>query len=304
MILDLRGNPGGYLKSAIEIADEFLPPGKLIVYTEGHARPRENFHSTSKGDFIKGDLAVLIDEGSASASEIVSGAIQDLDRGVIIGRRSFGKGLVQEQSEFPDGSAVRLTVARYYTPTGRCIQKPYEDDYDAYENEIIRRMQHGELLHSDSIHFPDSLKYTTPKGKTVYGGGGIMPDIFVPLDTAGVSGFYTEINGLGVINQFAYDYLDQNRNNLEKYRSFNDFNRNFQVTTDIYAQLVHSSRKAGVNSNDGVEMARPFISNQFKALIARQLWGNEGFFSVLQTQDKTIQKAIEILSSAKDDKAQ
>ena len=198
----------------------------MIVYTEGHARPRENFHSTSKGDFIKGDLAVLIDEGSASASEIVSGAIQDLDRGVIIGRRSFGKGLVQEQSEFPDGSAVRLTVARYYTPTGRCIQKPYEDDYDAYENEIIRRMQHGELLHSDSIHFPDSLKYTTPKGKTVYGGGGIMPDIFVPLDTAGVSGFYTEINGLGVINQFAYDYLDQHRSTLEKYKSFNDFNRN------------------------------------------------------------------------------
>lgn len=213
LILDLRGNPGGYLKTAIQIADEYLPDGKMIVYTEGRNRPKETFRATSRGFFEEGALVILIDEGSASASEIVSGAVQDWDRATIVGRRSFGKGLVQEQSEFPDGSAVRLTVARYYTPTGRSIQKPYTAGYEQYETELLSRYQHGELLSQDSIKFADSLRYTTPGGKIVYGGGGIMPDVFVPLDTAGISDYYSEANGKGLINQFAYDYLDLHRRN-------------------------------------------------------------------------------------------
>jgi carboxyl-terminal processing protease len=298
LILDLRSNPGGYLKTAIQIADEFLPSGKLIVYTEGHARPREDYHSTAKGQFERGELAVLIDEGSASASEIVSGAVQDLDRGTIIGRRSYGKGLVQEQSDFPDGSAIRLTVARYYTPTGRCIQKPYDEDYASYENEIMVRLKHGELLHADSIHFADSLRYTTPGGKVVYGGGGIMPDIFVPLDTDGTAGFFAEANGMGLVTQFAYNYLDKHRADFERYTSLNDFKNHFQVQAEMYVQFIAYARKEGVTTKEGVESARNYISNQIKALIARQLWKNEGFYSIAQSQDKTVLRAIELLSGS------
>lgn len=297
LVLDLRGNPGGYLKTAIQIADEFLPDRKLIVYTEGRSRARESFYTTDhRGYFETGPLVVLIDEGSASASEIVAGALQDWDRATIVGRRSFGKGLVQEQSEFPDGSAIRLTVARYYTPTGRCIQKAYSEGYDEYSNELFERMKRGELLSSDSIHFSDSLKYKTPGGKIVYGGGGIMPDVFVPLDTAGSSDFYAVVNGQGLISQFAYNYLDEHRQGFDKYDSFGTFNSSFNVTGDMYHQFLDFVKKNNVASDaKGAQVSEKLIKLQLKALIARQIWKNDGFYPVLLSDDPTLKKALELL---------
>lgn len=297
LVLDLRGNPGGYLKTAIQIADEFLPEKKLIVYTQGRSRPRETYYATSRGFFEQGALAVLMDEGSASASEIVAGALQDQDRATIIGRRSFGKGLVQEQSQFPDGSAIRLTIARYYTPTGRCIQKPYVDGYEEYQNELFERMKKGELEKTDSIHFSDSLKYKTPAGKIVYGGGGIMPDTFVPLDTTGMSSFFTDANSKGLITQFAYDYLDQNRKSFEKYKSFPDFNKTFSVNDEIYHEFSRYAMKNEVAKDEkGEKISSRLIRVQLKALIARQLWKNDGFYPVIQESDQALKKALQLIS--------
>jgi carboxyl-terminal processing protease len=293
LVLDLRGNPGGYLKTAIDLADEFLPNNKLIVYTEGRSRPRESFYATSSGRFENGNLVVLIDEGSASASEIVSGALQDWDRATIIGRRSFGKGLVQEQSEFTDGSAIRLTVARYFTPTGRCIQKPYGLEGEDYDEELYLRLKHGELVNEDSIHFADSLRFKTPGGKTVYGGGGIMPDIFIPLDTNGTSGFYSEVNGSGLIIQYAYDYLDQHRTDFEKYKSFKEFNKGFSFDRKQFNQFVEYAIKNKVSPNVyGIDQSYGLVSVQLKALIARQLWKNEGFYPIIQELDPALKKAV------------
>jgi carboxyl-terminal processing protease len=297
LILDLRGNPGGYLKTAIQIADEFLPDKKLIVYTEGRARPKESYYATQRGLFEEGGLVVLIDEGSASASEIVSGALQDWDRATLVGRRSFGKGLVQEQSEFPDGSAIRLTIARYYTPTGRSIQKPYEANYEQYENELADRLKHGELLSSDSIHFADSLKFTTPGGHTVYGGGGIMPDVFVSLDTSGTSGYYSAVSSKGLITEFAYKYLDDNRASFKKYKSFEEFNSSFNVNESILNQFVAFAAKNDVKPDEtGVKQSSEIIRTQLKALIARQIYKNEGFYAVMHSIDKTLKKAIDLVS--------
>ena len=297
LILDLRGNPGGYLKTAIQIADEYLPDGKLIVYTQGHARPKETFNSSARGFFEKGKLIVLIDEGSASASEIVSGAVQDWDRATVVGRRSFGKGLVQEQSNFPDGSAIRLTIARYYTPTGRSIQKPYTAGYDEYENELFERMKNGELSSSDSVHFSDSLKYKTPGGKIVYGGGGIMPDVFVPLDTEGISGFYKEANGKGLIVQFAYDHLDQHRKEiLSRYPDFESYRKNFSINSKEYSDFVDYALKNGVKKDEhGVIYSSSLIRIQLKALIARQIWKNKGFYPIIQELDLTLKKAVALM---------
>lgn len=296
LILDLRGNPGGYLKTAIQIADEYLPDGKMIVYTEGRNRPKETFRATSRGFFEEGALVILIDEGSASASEIVSGAVQDWDRATIVGRRSFGKGLVQEQSEFPDGSAVRLTVARYYTPTGRSIQKPYTAGYEQYETELLSRYQHGELLSQDSIKFADSLRYTTPGGKIVYGGGGIMPDVFVPLDTAGTSDYYSEANGKGLINQFAYDYLDLHRKEITGYKDFDAFNQGFHVDDKIYNEFLTYARKSGMKADPaGARISSAIIRTQLKALIARQIWKNDGFYPVIHSLDQTLRQALELI---------
>lgn len=293
LILDLRGNPGGYLKSAILLADEFLSDRKLIVYTEGRSRPKETFYSSGRGYFEEGALVVMIDEGSASASEIVAGALQDWDRATVIGRRSFGKGLVQEQSQFPDGSAIRLTIARYYTPTGRSIQKPYHAGFSDYSNELMERLRKGELLSNDSIHMPDSLRYTTPGGKTVYGGGGIMPDVFVALDTSGSSQYYADASGKGLINQFAYDYLDQNRMEFEKYKSFDSFNAGFTVNDQIYKSFVDFTRKNGIVADEkGVKASAEIIRTQLKALIARQIWKNDGFFPVIHNLDKALKKAM------------
>lgn len=298
LILDLRGNPGGYLKSAIQLADEFLPDRKLIVYTQGRSRPKESYYATEKGFFDNGALVVLIDEGSASASEIVSGALQDWDRATIVGRRSFGKGLVQEQSEFPDGSAIRLTIARYYTPTGRSIQKPYNGKYEEYENELVERLKRGELVSSDSIHFADSLKFTTPGGNTVYGGGGIMPDVFVAMDTTGGSDFLSALNSKGVISEFAYTYVDRNRTALGKFKSFKDFNTNFQVNEAIMKQLLDFAAKDSIKADEkGLKVSGQIIRTQLKALIARQIWKNDGFYPVIHTIDNTFKRAIELVET-------
>lgn len=293
LIIDLRGNGGGYLNTARQIADEFLPDKKLIVYTKGRSKPTESLEATSRGFFEKGKLVVLIDEGSASASEILAGALQDWDRATIVGRRSFGKGLVQEQSEFPDGSAMRLTVARYYTPSGRSIQKPYTDGYDAYEEEIMKRFKNKEFSSIDSVHFSDSLKYKTASGRIVYGGGGIMPDVFVPLDTSNVTPWYESVNNQGLVNEFAYNYLDQHRTDFSKYKSSDDFNKNFEVNDKILEELIQFAEKNKVKRNAEEEkISSGIISIQLKALIARQLYKNDGFYPVIHQIDRTLQQAI------------
>jgi carboxyl-terminal processing protease len=296
LVLDLRGNPGGYLKTAIQIADEFLPEKKLIVYTQGRSRPRETYYASARGFFEQGPLVVLVDEGSASASEIVAGALQDQDRATVVGRRSFGKGLVQEQNEFPDGSAIRLTIARYYTPTGRCIQKPYVEGFEEYQNELAERMKKGEFESSDSIHFSDSLKYTTPAGKIVYGGGGIMPDHFVPLDTTEISSFYTNTGSRGLVSQFAYDYLDLNRKSFDQYKTFKEFQKNFLITDEIYHQFISYAQKNGVpNDERGQKLSSGILRTQLKALIARQIWKNDGFYPIINQSDPTIKKALMLI---------
>lgn len=296
LVLDLRGNPGGYLTAAINLSDEFLPKNKMIVYTQGKARPKEVFSSTSTGKFETEPLVILIDEGSASASEIVAGAIQDNDRGTIIGRRSFGKGLVQQQIDFPDSSALRLTIARYYTPTGRSIQKPYSSDIEGYYNEEYDRLKKGELLNKDSIHFSDSLKFLTPKGKIVYGGGGIMPDIFVPLDTSGRSEFLGKLLYSGAVNQFSLDYADQHRATLRKYGNFNEFVSRFVIDEAMLNSFYAYAEKSGVKGNAASHaMAEPLLKVHIKGLIARVIWGNDAYYRVIQDVDNILNKAIEEL---------
>lgn len=297
LVIDLRGNGGGYLNTAVSLADEFLPKGKEIVYTIGKARPRTDYKATEKGHFENGKLVILIDDGSASASEILAGAMQDNDRATIIGRRSFGKGLVQEQSEFSDGSAMRLTIARYYTPTGRCIQKTYSNGVDDYFKEESNRFSSGELESADSIKINDSLKYTTPGGKTVYGGGGIIPDVFVPLDTTGRTHYLAEVAFNGLINDFAFDYVDHQRAKLkERYTSVAEFNAAFNITEAILNDFAQYAQKNGVKPNEKqLKISEAIIKLQLKALIARNIWSNEGFYPVLQKDDNVIKKALEVL---------
>ncbi len=297
LILDLRGNPGGFLKSAISVADDFLPADKLIVYTQGKARPRKYAFATSKGIWEKKTLVILIDEGSASASEIVTGAVQDNDRGLVVGRRSFGKGLVQEQIPLPDGSALRLTVARYYTPTGRCIQKPYKkNDFDDYYKEAYERFLDGEVESPDSIHFPDSLKYTTPKGKIVYGGGGIMPDIYVPLPTDSVHTFYNILANKGLIYQFAFDYTDKNRKKLNKFKDFDSFNKNFNMTDAVYDSLVKFAQEKGIKSTpDKIKVSKDKIKTLFKAYVGRNILDEKGFYPIYLPTDTTFKRAVKAI---------
>jgi carboxyl-terminal processing protease len=298
LVLDLRGNPGGYLNTAVKIADEFLSDHKMIVYTKGRIHRNEEYRATTRGFFEQGKLIVLIDEGSASASEIVSGALQDWDRATIVGRRSFGKGLVQEENSFPDGSAIRLTIARYYTPTGRSIQKPYDKGYEDYSHELMDRIKKGELESIDSISFPDSLKFTTPSGHTVYGGGGIMPDVFVPLDTSFNTDFYSDAMADGLVVQFAYDYLDRNRGHFNKYRGFDEFNKSFSVTDDIYKHFADYAVKSGIKKNEqAIKRSSPLIRNLIKAYIARQLYKNDGFYPVIHQMDEALKKAMELMHS-------
>jgi len=296
LIIDLRGNGGGYLNTAVDIADEFLSSGKEIVYTQGKTRPRKGYKATGKGDFENGELILLIDDGSASASEILAGAIQDNDRGTIVGRRSFGKGLVQEQSEFSDGSAMRLTIARYYTPTGRCIQKPYTEGVEAYYQEEYKRFENGELENADSMKIADSLKFITPGGKIVYGGGAITPDIFVSLDTVGRSRYLTEVIFGGLVNDFAFGYADRERGKLSTFKRFQDFNRTFSITDDVFNEFVAYSKKNKVIGDaKQIEASKEIIKTQLKALIARNIWNNEGYYPVIHSRDNILKKAIELL---------
>jgi carboxyl-terminal processing protease len=300
LILDLRGNPGGYLNAAVDLSDEFLAKGQRIVYTQGNARKREDYNATSKGGFETGGLVVLIDEGSASASEIVSGAIQDNDRGWVIGRRSFGKGLVQEEVPFKDGSAMRLTVARYYTPTGRCIQKSYANGVEEYYHELTDRYSNGEMASSDSIHQKDTLSYKTPSGRVVYGGGGVMPDVFIPVDTAGYSPYISEVVSKGLLNRFAFEYIDSRRAILkESYPNVQRFSSTFPITS-VMSEFKTFAAKNGVPYRaKEYEVSSALITDQVLALMGRALYGNDAYYSIINRRDNTIRKAIEVLKSNK-----
>jgi carboxyl-terminal processing protease len=297
LILDLSGNGGGYLRIAIELADQFLSKGRQVVYTEGNKVPRRDYTASSRGLFEEGKLVIMIDESSASASEIVSGAIQEWDRGVLVGRRSFGKGLVQQPFRLSDGSEMRLTIARYYTPTGRLIQKPYDDGYDDYAMDIINRYNSGELINSDSITFPDSLIYKTlVKKRTVYGGGGIVPDYFVPLDTTTYSEYYRKLISRGVFNQFVLKFLDKNRTTLEKkYRSFNAFKNKFDPYSEMENLIAFAEQEGISYVEEDWKLSGERIELLFKAYVARDLWETGSFFQIYNDSDPIYLKAKEIL---------
>ena len=296
MIIDLRGNTGGYMAAAIQMVNEFLPNNKLIVYTEGRKSPRENYTSNGTGSSQTMPLIVLMDEGSASASEIFAGAIQDNDRGTIIGRRSFGKGLVQQPIEFSDGSAIRLTIARYYTPSGRCIQKPYEKGNDAeYEMDIITRYEHGEFFSADSIKQNIKEIYHTSLGRTVYGGGGIMPDIFVPQDTTGMTSYYRMAATRGLIVRYTLDYTDKNRNKLKEYDTPQKMEA-YLKTQNLLEKFAEYAEKKGLKR-------RNILMYKSKQLFEESLYGNiiynmlgiEAYITYSNLTDKTVQKALEVL---------
>lgn len=297
LILDLRGNPGGYLNAAVDVSDEFLTNGLQIVYTQGKANPKKTYKATERGSFENKGLAILIDEGSASASEIVAGAVQDNDRGVIVGRRSFGKGLVQDQLQLPDGSAIRLTIARYYTPTGRCIQKPYTDDKDEYYGEEFNRYAHGELLNADSVKLDKTKQYKTPDGRIVYGGGGIMPDVFVPVDTARVNPFLNKVFYTGAINTFAFEYTDRNRLHLKEYGTAKKYIQDFIVSQNLlnefYAYCAKQNLKLEKVSKEKTnEILKPYL----KAFIGRNLFDKDAYYPIINQNDKCILKAVEELA--------
>jgi len=297
LILDLRSNAGGYLQAAIKLADEFLKDGKLIVYTEGKNRPKQFAYATSAGAFEEQEITILIDEGSASASEILAGAVQDNDRGMIVGRRSFGKGLVQEQMRLSDGSAVRLTVARYHTPTGRCIQRPYEENRKEYYHEFYDRWKNGELESVDSIQFADSLKYETPGGKIVYGGGGIMPDVFVSIKEEQSNDYIGDLLQKGIFYRFAFDYADQNRQELKAYGSAEAFIDQFSVDERLLQEFLKEAKKSGVPKDpDLFQESVKEIRTLLKALIGRNIYDNEGFYPVYLKTDAIFQKALKVIT--------
>ena len=301
LILDLQGNGGGYLNIAIELADEFLEKQRLIVYTKGSKQPREEAHSTARGQFQNGRLVILVDESSASASEIVTGAIQDWDRGVVVGRRTFGKGLVQKPIPVPDGSMIRLTVSRYYTPTGRCIQKPYErGNLDAYHHDLIDRYNKGELMSADSIHFPDSMKYQTlVTGRTVYGGGGIMPDVFIPVDTTRYTDYHRKLVAAGVVNRVAMNYMDRHRAELtKKYPTFAAYKQSFRVDDELLNELTLMGQQDKIELvAEEFERSKALIALQVKALIARDLFDMAQYFQIINEDNPSYLKALEIINS-------
>jgi len=300
VIIDLRGNTGGYMGAAIQMVNEFLPKGKLIVYTEGRNAPRENYASNGTGSSQELPIIVLMDEGSASASEIFAGAIQDNDRGLIVGRRSFGKGLVQQPIEFSDGSAIRLTIARYYTPSGRCIQKPYNKGNDSnYEMDIITRYEHGEFFSQDSIKQDESHIYYTSIGRPVYGGGGIMPDIFVPQDTTGVTSYFTMAVNRGLTRQFCFQYTDRNRQKLQKFDNSETLLQ-YLKRQNILEQFARFAESKGLKR-------RNILMYKSKDLFEKNLYGNiiynmldmENYLMYLNQSDPTVLKAIEIMENGK-----
>jgi len=299
LVFDLRGNSGGYLNIAFDLADQFLPAGKLVVYTKGLHSPKQDFVATSNGTFETGKLVVLIDEGSASASEIVSGAVQDWDRGLIIGRRSFGKGLVQRPYLLPDSSMVRITTARYYTPSGRCIQKSYEDGEEDYRDEVFNRYKHGEMIHADSIKFPDSLRYFTQNKRVVYGGGGIMPDYFIPLDTTFASRYYTDIFRKGLLNEFTVQYIESRRKDLlAAYPEIKAFKKGFSDDQKLLDEFIAFAETKEVPRNDkDIEASGLQIKTVLKALIARNLYNLNAYFEVVSVTDDELNKAIEVIKN-------
>jgi carboxyl-terminal processing protease len=302
LILDLQGNGGGYLNIAIDLADEFLGKGKLIVYTEGHNHPRENAGSTDKGGFEEGRLVILVDESSASASEILAGAVQDWDRGVIVGRRTFGKGLVQKPIPLPDGSMIRLTVSRYYTPTGRGIQKPYENGKsEDYNRDLIGRYNRGELMSADSIHFPDSLKFNTLLNKRiVYGGGGIMPDLFIPIDTARYTEYHRRLVANGLINRVAMNYLDRNRALLaSEYPEFARYKDLFNVPETLMQELIALGEKETIAFDEQAYSAsEALIKLQTKALIARDLYDMGHYYQIINEENHSYKAALQLINDA------
>jgi len=294
MILDLRNNGGGVLQSATEITDEFLGANIPIVCTKGAHMQSKTYRASAGGILENTRVAVLINANSASASEIVAGAIQDNDRGIIIGRRSFGKGLVQEDVQLRDGSNLRLTVARYYTPTGRCIQKTYEEGYEEYVNAQMERYDNGELYAPDSTLYVDSLKFKTPKGRIVYGGGGIMPDVFVPFDSTGTSWYFTELRYSQAFSAFAFDFVQNKRT---KWASIADFDKNFSISNDLLTQFVRFAEKEQKIKEDksGFQHSKGIISKTLKAEIARQLWLEDGYYQISNKTDNEVQKALKSL---------
>lgn len=330
LVLDLRGNSGGYLKTSIELSDEFLKDREMIVYTEGVTSPKRDYIATTRGAFEQGKLVVLIDEGSASASEIVSGAVQDWDRGLLIGRRSFGKGLVQGPFRLRDNSWLKITTARYYTPTGRCIQRSYEEGIDEYRKEDERRVASGELFHQDSIKVADSLKYYTPNNRVVFGGGGIMPDIFMPLDTSENSRYLTEIYAQGILNDFVNEYIDEKRQEFAGlYPDFEMFDKKFIVDKKLFDEFlayadknlaekskadsitvvdedgedvkVPNTKVAGDKTpeqikEEGIKTSGAHIKNRIKAYVARTLWQTEAFFRIINQVSPEVQKAIKVIN--------
>lgn len=293
LILDLRENGGGYMNAAIFIADQFLNGNELIVYTQGKARQKQEFRSSPGGLCIDLNPTVLIDENSASASEILAGALQDNDKGIIVGRRSFGKGLVQEQRPLSDGSALRLTIARYYTPTGRSIQKPYTKGLSDYYLDINARYMHGELEIADSNKFADSLKFITPGGKIVYGGGGIMPDIFVPLDTTGISAYFLDIRNQGLLYRYSLNYADENRKALTALKSPQEFVQ-FLNGQNVLLKFISYANKAGVKGRPkDIRISEKVLKVQLNAYIARNFLDNEGFYPIIEEIDNTLIRAVE-----------
>ena len=303
LILDLQDNGGGYLQAAAQIANEFLQDGDLIVYTEGRSVPRQEFRAQGSGrlrDNLR--VVVLVNEYSASASEIVTGALQDQDRGQVVGRRTFGKGLVQRPIDFPDGSMIRLTIAHYFTPSGRCIQKPYVmgEKRDYYED-IEKRFQHGELYSKDSIKFADSLRYETLRLKrTVYGGGGIMPDFFVPLDTTQYTRFHRQLAAKSVIINVSLKYIDKNRKSLRKqFATFDDFKRGFEVPQSMIDDIVAEAEKEKVKPKDDKELQQtlPMLRTQLKALVARDIWDMNEYFAIINEQNHIVQRGLDVMGN-------
>ena len=300
LILDLQDNGGGYLQAAVDIANEFLEAGQMVVYTEGRRVARQEFIAQGGGRFTKGRLVVLINDYSASASEIVTGAVQDWDRGYVVGRRSFGKGLVQRPIPFPDGSMIRLTVAHYYTPSGRCVQKPYGEGTD-YQKDLLNRYNNGEMSNADSIHFPDSLKFATKVlGRTVYGGGGIMPDRFVPIDTVSYTKYHRELVAKGAVNQANLYFIDNYRKQWEKqYPTFAKYQKSFEVTDDMLAVVKKKGEEAKVAYDDSLYHASlPLLRTQLKALIARDLWEQSNYFEIINTTNESVKAALDYLQNS------
>lgn len=299
LIIDLRGNGGGYMLAATALAEKFFPDKRLLVYLSGRKTPRQDYNSSGSGPLSAARVAILTDEGSASASEILAGAIQDWDRGIIVGRRTFGKGLVQNGYYLPDGSMIRLTIARYYTPTGRLIQSPYDQGYDKYIANFYKRYTDGELITSDSIHFPDSLKFKTlVNHRTVYGGGGIMPDIFIPADTTSYSDYYRNLIRKGIINSFALEYSDRNRNTLaSEFKSFDEFRKKFSLSQEDIDLFIKKAEEAGVKYNeDQFKTSQADILNILKGLIASNRWQTTAYYQIVNQNDRVIEKAMKTLS--------